>query len=258
MNNHPIGIMDSGIGGLTVARVLHQEFPKERFIFIGDTKRNPYGSRSISEITGFAEEMKDFLLAHQVKMIIIACNTITFSVPGKYYETSVPVVGMSMDLPELSGVKRVAVLATPATIHSHRHKERFVQQFPHMEVVEVPINRLANAIETGAELSDIREIIGEAVREYDIADIEAAVLACTHYPLVRPLFQELMPHTIFMDPAEATIRQAVQVLGRMGGESGKTGQNSFFFTDGEDKAEPLIRKMFGDDAEVRNIDLSGV
>ncbi len=86
MDNRPIGIMDSGIGGLTVARVLHEKYWKERIVFIGDTARNPYGERTAEEIEEFAEEMKEFLLAKNVKMILIACNTISFNVSKAYYD----------------------------------------------------------------------------------------------------------------------------------------------------------------------------
>lgn len=80
MDNRPIGIMDSGVGGLTVARVLRQKYPEESIIFIGDTANNPYGERTSHEINVLAEKMKKFLISKNVKMIIIACNTITFNV----------------------------------------------------------------------------------------------------------------------------------------------------------------------------------
>ena len=99
MDNRPIGIMDSGIGGLTVARVLHEKYRKERIVFIGDTARNPYGERTAEEIEAFAGEMKEFLLAKNVKMILIACNTISFNVSKAYYDAAVPIVGMSSDVP---------------------------------------------------------------------------------------------------------------------------------------------------------------
>lgn len=84
MDNRPIGIMDSGIGGLTVARVLHETYPKEGIVFLGDTKRNPYGERSRDDIVRFSFAIKDFLKEHQVKMILIACNTISFNVPPAF------------------------------------------------------------------------------------------------------------------------------------------------------------------------------
>ena len=85
MDNRPIGIMDSGIGGLTVARVLHETYPEEGIVFLGDTKRNPYGERSRDDIVRFSFAIKDFLKEHQVKMILIACNTISFNVPPAFF-----------------------------------------------------------------------------------------------------------------------------------------------------------------------------
>ena len=116
MDNRPIGIMDSGVGGLTVACVLKEKYPNEKFIFIGDTARNPYGNKSPEEVTFFAEEMKAFLAGKQVKMIIAACNTITFSVPPSFFEGKIPVIGMSLDFPELESVNHLAVIGTPMTI----------------------------------------------------------------------------------------------------------------------------------------------
>ena len=92
MDNRPIGIMDSGIGGLTVARVLHETYPEEGIVFLGDTKRNPYGERSRDDIVRFSFAIKDFLKEHQVKMILIACNTISFNVPPAFFEEDIPVI----------------------------------------------------------------------------------------------------------------------------------------------------------------------
>ena len=98
MDNRPIGIMDSGIGGLTVARVLHEMYPEEGIVFLGDTKRNPYGERSRDDIVRFSFAIKDFLKEHQVKMILIACNTISFNVPPAFFEEDIPVIKMSMEV----------------------------------------------------------------------------------------------------------------------------------------------------------------
>lgn len=110
MDNRPIGIMDSGVGGLTVARVLHEKYPKESIIFLGDSLRNPYGERTRDEIARFAGEIKDFLIKKDVKMIIIACNTISFNVYPSFLEGPVPVVKMSLDITCRKARKRRAFL----------------------------------------------------------------------------------------------------------------------------------------------------
>lgn len=102
MDNRAVGVMDSGVGGLTVARVLAEKYPKEGIVFLGDTARNPYGERPVEEIVRFSEAIKDFLLKKDVKMILVACNTISFNVPPSFLEGDVPVIKMSMNvaLPE--------------------------------------------------------------------------------------------------------------------------------------------------------------
>lgn len=125
MDNRPIGIMDSGIGGLTVARVLHETYPEEGIVFLGDTKRNPYGERSRDDIVRFSFAIKDFLKEHQVKMILIACNTISFNVPPAFFEEDIPVIKMSMEVKLPEDAKHFAVFATPATIATHAHKAYF-------------------------------------------------------------------------------------------------------------------------------------
>ena len=106
-------------------------------------------TKSPEEVTFFAEEMKAFLAGKQVKMIIAACNTITFSVPPSFFAGKIPVIGMSLDFPELESVNHLAVIGTPMTIRSHRHRDRLKKDFPLMNVTEIPIDGLAYAIEMG-------------------------------------------------------------------------------------------------------------
>lgn len=97
MDDRSIGVMDSGAGGFTVARAIRRLAPLENIVYFGDSRRNPYGERPREEIVRFAGEIRDFLLARQVKAVVIACNTITFNVPPSFFEAPVPVIGMSTD-----------------------------------------------------------------------------------------------------------------------------------------------------------------
>lgn len=151
--------------------------------------------------------MKAFLAGKQVKMIIAACNTITFSVPPSFFEGKIPVIGMSLDFPELESVNHLAVIGTPMTIRSHRHRERLKKDFPLMNVTEIPIDGLAYAIEMGKEESFIYGMINEAVQKAGAESVDAAVLACTHYPLVAGVFRDILPNTLLIDPAERTVKK---------------------------------------------------
>lgn len=246
MDNRPIGIMDSGIGGLTVAKVLHEKYPKESIRFLGDTLRNPYGERSSEEITSFSEDLKAFLLKEQVKLIIIACNTISFNVPPSFFAAEVPIVKMSMDVALPKGTREMAVMATKATISSHAHKKFFSEKYPFLPLSEVPLEGVAAAIEQGKGEEEISSLVKNAVEEYHAIEAQTAVLACTHYPLAKEIFEKVCPKTLFLDPALPTVEEAMKILKERKMLSEEAGENQFYFTDGIAHATPLVKKLFGD------------
>lgn len=245
MDHRPIGVMDSGAGGLTVARVLKKRLPKERIVYIGDTARNPYGERPKEEIIRFAGEMKDFLLRKKVKMVIIACNTITFNVPPSFYEGTIPVVGMSLDFSALPHGKKAAVFATPASIATHRHGDAVRRLRPEAAVTEVPCYGLAHAIETGASEKEEEAIISGLLAKYGGGDAEEAVFGCTHYPLAEVAFHHLMPKTFFLDPAEPTVSEAERILKEKDLLSDEEGEDLFYFTADDGAAAPLTKAAMG-------------
>lgn len=257
MDNRAIGIMDSGIGGLTVAEVLHEKYPQESIIFIGDTARNPYGNRTQKEIISFSEEMKTFLLEKQVKMIILACNTITFTVPKRYYEENIPVVGMSLDAPCPEKARTVAILATPATIDSHRHKKRLQAVGGDRNLLEVPLPDLAGAIERGMDPSELALLAEKEISAYGAIHADAALLACTHYPLALNVLKKVMPETTFINPAEVTVDVAMKRLKSCHQLSDVPGKNIFYFTKTTDISKHLVKNMFGDNAHIETISLIG-
>ena len=159
MDNRAVGVMDSGVGGLTVARVLAEKYPKEGIVFLGDTARNPYGERPVEEIVRFSEAIKDFLLKKDVKMILVACNTISFNVPPSFLEGDVPVIKMSMNVALPEDAKKIAVFATPATISAHSHKKYLAKAHPEVETVEIPCEGLAAAIERNEDKNSIRALL---------------------------------------------------------------------------------------------------
>ena len=246
MDNRPIGIMDSGIGGLTVAKVLHQKYPKEGIVFLGDTARNPYGERSSAEITHFSEAIKAFLLEKQVKMILIACNTISFNVPPSFFEGDVPVVKMSMDVTLPKDAKKVGVFATPATIATHVHKEYLSKKYPHLDIVEVPCDGLAAAIEQNKEENVISGLVQKATKEYHALGIDTALWSCTHYPLVGPIFQKVLPQVRFLDPALPTVETGMEILRQTDRLAETQGDKVFYFTAGLSHAKPVVQQIFGD------------
>lgn len=244
MDNRPIGVMDSGAGGLTVATVLRRLYPEESIVYFGDSARNPYGERPREEIIRFAGDVKDFLIGKGVKGIIIACNTITFNVPRSFYEASIPVTGMSLDFSDLPPVRKVAVFATPASIGTHSHRKGVEKVLPAAEIAEVPCDGLAHAIETLAPKGEIESLIRRLAETYGALGAEAAVFGCTHYPLVRDLFEKVMPHTYFLDPAEKTVETAMAKF-RPDERAGKREADIFYFSAQPEMAEKLVAEAFG-------------
>lgn len=245
MNNHPVGVMDSGVGGLTVASVLRRLYPEETIVYVGDSARNPYGERSPEDIAHFAEEMKAFLIGKGVKAVIVACNTITFNTPPSFYEGPVPIIGMSADFSALPKARKVAVFATPASIASHSHAKGIARALPEAEICEVPCDGLANAIETGASKPEIRALIARCIAAYHAEDADAAVLGCTHYPLERDLFEAILPHTAFLDPAERTVKDAAAALEKADALADRRGEDAFYFTAAVGGGARLVREVFG-------------
>ena len=246
MDNRPIGIMDSGVGGLTVAAALRRVRPEESILYIGDSRRNPYGERTPEEITRFAEEMKAFLIGKGVKAILVACNTITFNTPPSFYEGPVPVTGMSTDFSSLPKVKKAAVFATPASIASHSHRRGLEAALPGTAIAEVPCDGLAHAIETGAPEAEIREILQGCIRRYGAEDAGAAVLGCTHYPLLMDRLVRLAPWPVdWIDPAPAIARRVSDLLGPPGSEADHTGAEMIFTSKRPHTLSQALTPFFG-------------
>lgn len=258
MNNQPIGIIDSGIGGLTVAKVLHEKYPHENILFVGDTARNPYGERPKEQIVHFADALKNYLLSQKVKMILVACNTISFSVPPEYFRSDIPVIGMSLELPPLPDVHEIAVFGTPATIGTHIHRKKILAEYPRVKVDEVPCEGLAHAIETGRPDAEKEDLLRKAVREYGAEHAEAGWYACTHYPLISSIFQKTLPQARFYDPAEPTVAEGMKQLKEKNRSGSSRGSCTFCFTGSTAYSGPLTKRLFGPEAAVREIILPGV
>ena len=250
MDNRPIGVMDSGAGGLTVARVLAARYPKESILYFGDSARNPYGERTKKEIIEFAGQIKHFLLEKDVKAVVLACNTITFNVPASFYEEKVPVIGMSLDFSALPQVETAAVFATPASIATHAHKGGLLKVMPDAKIVEVPCDGLANAIERLAPHDEIRELLQNLIEKYGAWDAKAAVFGCTHYPLIIDIFKELLPDTRFLDPAEVTAEKAMAVLKERDALAESHGKDVFYFSGETEPAARIIEAAMGEKKEV--------
>ncbi len=223
MDPRPIGVFDSGVGGLTVLHECLVTMPHEDFLYLGDGARLPYGPRPLPEIRRFAREIAGFLEAEGVKLIVAACNSATAAaLPYLQRELEVPVVGVLA--PEAHAAvqatrnRRVGLLATEATVASGRYSALIRSLDAGIEVTEVSCPRLVPLIESDDPFSE--ETV-HAVRGYAAplqgAGVDTVILGCTHYPLLRPILQRVFGRDVtLVFSAEETAREIAETLSRKG------------------------------------------
>lgn len=215
----PIGIFDSGVGGLTVFRALERRLPNESLIYLGDTARVPYGTRSLQTVERYAVEDASFIRSKNVKAIVIACNTASALAAGKLREVfDVPVLGVIRP-----GARRavaatrsgyVGVIATEGTVASGAYERAMLALNARLEV----ISRACPLFVPLAEEGWINHPVTRQVAEEYLADMRASrvdtiVLGCTHYPILRPLIDEVMgDHLTFIDSGEAVADEVAHML----------------------------------------------
>lgn len=259
MNNAPIGIFDSGFGGLTVARAIHERLPQESLVFFGDTARCPYGPRDLREVRGFVRQICTWLSKHDVKLIVIACNTATAAgLALAQMEFDVPVIGVvepgARGAVRMTRNRRVGVIATQATVDSGiypdtiRNLDAGVTAFStatprFVEIVEDGIRRSNSPIERlTAEASDVylRPAFQTIARDYldpiKKAGVDTLVLGCTHYPVLAPLIQQAVGENVsIISSSEETAKEVVETLTYRGHlADGSLEQHSSFYTTGDD------------------------
>ncbi len=217
--NLPIGIFDSGVGGLTVYRALHERLPSERYIYLGDTARVPYGTKSLSTVERYAIENARFLEARGMKLLVVACNTASaLALPAIRRSVTVPVVGMiepgaSAAVREAEG-GRVGVIATESTVKSGAYSRAVAALAPELKVTERACPLFVSLAEEGWAESDVaRAVAEEYLRELREKGVSAVVLGCTHYPILRRVIQETLGEGVsLIDSGEAAARTVESLI----------------------------------------------
>lgn len=215
----PIGIFDSGVGGLSVLRAIHYLLPAEQLLYLADQAHVPYGPRPLEEVRHFAYEITQFLLRQKAKLIVVACNAASAAALHDLRREfpDIPFVGMEPAVKpaaETTQSGRVGVLATPATFQGKLYAS-VVERFAHgVELFQDTCPGLVKQIEAGAlDSPDTRAILESALGPMLRQGIDTVVLGCTHYPFVIPLIQEIVgPGVRVIDPAPAVAQQVQRVL----------------------------------------------
>ncbi|SMD00892.1 glutamate racemase [Sporomusa malonica] len=217
-DNAPIGIFDSGLGGLTVVKEVLSLLPGEDIIYFGDTARTPYGSRPPAEILRFLHEILTFFSEQKVKMAITACNTMT-ALGLEQAKTEFPFLligvnnGASAAL-HASRSKRIGVIATEATINSGKHAKAIKAEDPSAVVFPQACQKFVPLIEQEKLFGpEIEAAAWEYLKPLKDSDIDALILGCTHYPFISPLIRDIMgPDVVLVDPARETAAEARTTL----------------------------------------------
>ena len=256
MNNRsdPIGVFDSGIGGLTVVSALMQELPSENIVYFGDTARVPYGVKSVETITRYATEITTFLLDKKVKALIVACNTMA-AVASQAIEnlSPVPVLGVvhagaKRAVFETQN-KRVGVIGTPATITSDAYPSAISTYNPDIEVFSQSCPLFVPLVEEGWLDHPVTRLTAEEyLRPLMTRDIDTLVLGCTHYPLLKPLLRRVLGDRIrLVDSAETIGKQTSKLFGEknLQNRRGKPPEYHFYVTDTPERFREVGERFLG-------------
>ncbi|MBA9007650.1 MULTISPECIES: glutamate racemase [Thermomonospora] len=218
MSNAPIGIFDSGYGGLTVARAIFDQLPDEPILYLGDSARQPYGPRPIAEVRAFALEMLDRLVAEGVKMLVIACNSASAAMLRDARERyDVPIVEVIMPAARravrATANNRVGLIATHATVTSRAYDDAFAAA-PHIELTSVACPRFVEFVEAGVTQGP--ELLAAArsyLRPIMDAGCDTLILGCTHYPLLTGVISYVVGDGVtLVSSAEETAKDVYRVL----------------------------------------------
>ncbi len=243
--SNSIGVFDSGVGGLTVVEALGQSLPAESVLYFGDTARVPYGVKSPATIARYASQITGFLLRHPVKMLIVACNSMSAVAFEEISRLSpVPVIEVIGAGAAAAAAKTrnqcIGVIGTPATIRSNAYTAAVHRHLPQAHIVARPCPLLVPLVEEGWVSHPVtRQVIREYLRPVLEARVDTLILGCTHYPLLKPLLQEETgPGIELVDSAQAVARQAGEQLRARGllapGNGAAKPRNVFFVTDAPD------------------------
>jgi glutamate racemase len=215
----PIGIFDSGIGGLTVVREVMRQLPDERIIYFGDTARVPYGPKSPDTVRRYSREISEFLSSQDVKAIVVACNTATaHALPDLQRELDLPVIGVvepgARAAVAASRRRELGVIGTAGTIGSGAYDRAIRMLAPDAHILARACPLFVPLVEEGWLDRDATRLIArEYLAPIQDAGVDTLVLGCTHYPLLKPLLGDILgPAVVLIDSAEETAAETARVL----------------------------------------------
>ena len=261
-NNAPIGMFDSGVGGLSVLREIRIQIPSESVLYLADQAHVPYGERKVEQVREFSEKITRFLLSQGAKLIVVACNTASAAAlrhlrqtfPGTSFVGMEPAIKPAAESTQ-TGV--VGILATPATFQGALYASVVERFGSGVTILQDTCNGLVRQIEKGElDTPATREILKKALGPMLEQGIDTVVMGCTHYPFVIPVVKQIVgPGVRVIDPAPAVARQTIRLLESSGSRNTNARSGSLcFFTSGEASRFALqLPILLGESGEVQRI-----
>jgi glutamate racemase len=264
----PIGVFDSGVGGLTVFRALERRLPNESLIYLGDTARIPYGTRSPATVQRYALEDAAFIQSKNVKAIVIACNTASALAADLLIgECSVPVIGVinpgARRAVSLTRSGYVGVIATEATVASGAYEEAMLKERSGLEIISRACPLFVPLTEEGwLDHPVTRQVAEEYLSELRASNVDTLVLGCTHYPLLRPVIEEVMgKKASYVDSGEAVADELARLLEERGlrRTSDEPPTEQFYVTDSASRFRRVAELFLGRPLEsVESVELGSI
>ncbi|HLR65077.1 MAG TPA: glutamate racemase [Pseudogracilibacillus sp.] len=218
--DRPIGLLDSGVGGLTVANELIRQLPKEQLIYIGDTLRCPYGPRTEDEVRQYTNELVDFLVSKNVKMVVVACNTATaFTLEELKGRLNIPVIGViqpgARAAIKLTESNEVGIIGTEGTINSQAYEQALRRINEQIKTYALACTPFVPLVESGqVEGKQVERIVKETLEPLlDKANMDTLILGCTHYPLLESVIKQTLHRQVkVISSGEETAREVSTIL----------------------------------------------
>ncbi len=266
LNKHqPIGIFDSGIGGLTVANAISELLPNEQLIYFGDTAHLPYGDKSARAIKQYSYIITDFLIEKKCKAIVIACNSasaISYLFLREMYKNDVHVFGVIRPVVRAvmqdEQIRKVGIIGTQATVQSGIYESLFREEKPELEIVSLATPLLAPMIEEGFHNNiNMDNILKHYLHRKEFEGIDALILACTHYPLIKQKIAALMPDKVKVFDNTTFVAREVQLeLERLYLLSdSRNGGHEFYVSDYTESFEQSTKIFYGEQIQLQQANI---
>ena len=253
-DSRPIGVFDSGLGGLTVAKAIKEKLPNENIVYLGDTARVPYGNKSTLLVTGYATQITNFLLGENAKLIVVACNTASaLALPALQSEFLVPILGViipgSQAAVHATRNKHVGVIGTTATINSNAYTQALKGIESSIQITTQACPLFVPLVEEGWLNGPVpSEITASYLKSINVANVDTLILGCTHYPLLKPMIRDhVNDNTVLIDSAETVAKETATILleKKMSADGSNKGLLKCFVTDSPIQFESIAKRFLG-------------